>query len=112
MSSDSRCPPLAIALMVLTTAFSGLAQAEEAVPTEKVRIDRYNLQTEAGSRALLHALSAASQRVCGVEESRNSRQFEVISRANRCYETALSAAVSQVKSERLTQLLQAQRGIG
>jgi UrcA family protein len=112
MLSDSRCPTLAIALIVLTTAFSALVQAEEPVTTEKVRVDRYNLQTEAGSRALLQVLSAASQRVCGVEEARNSRQFALISRANRCYETSLSAAVSQVKSERLSQLLQAQRGIG
>jgi UrcA family protein len=100
------------AAILLSAALTSLAQADGAAPSEKVRTDSYNLQTDSGSRALFHALAAASERVCGVEDSRQSRQLERISVANHCYETTLNTAVLQVKSERLTRLYLAQGGIG
>jgi UrcA family protein len=97
-------------LLVLTVAgpVAG-AKAAEVDATERVRIGEYDLNTEAGSRAALHALASASRRVCRVGES---RQLSDAARAEACYGQALGSAVQAARSERLTQLFRAKGKVG
>jgi UrcA family protein len=99
---------MAVALMMVA-AVSGVVHADDGVLTERVRIDKFNLNTDAGSRALYQALSSASQRVCDVGES---RQLSAIAHAQACYRRALENAVAAVQSERVTQLYRAKNPTG
>jgi len=99
---------MAVALMMVAAA-AAVAHADDGVPTEKVRIDKYNLNTDAGSRALYQALSSASQRVCAVGES---RQLSVAAHAQACYRQALANAVAAAQNERVTQLYRAKNATG
>jgi UrcA family protein len=94
---------VAIALMIVVTA-TGMAHAENWVLTEKVRIDKFDLRTEAGSRALFQQLSSASRHVCGVGDS---RELSEVASAATCYKQTLGNAVQAVQNERVTQLYHA-----
>jgi UrcA family protein len=99
---------VALALMMMATA-TGVAQAGDEVPTETVRIDRSNLTTDAGSRAVFQQLSNASRRVCRVDDS---RELIRLVHAQSCYKEALGKAVLAVQNERVTQLYRAKVGAG
>ena len=90
--------------LTMTAGFTATAMADDTVPTEHVRIDQYNLNTEDGRRAVLRHLSFAAKHVCAVGES---RLLEDVARAEACYRDSLANAVQAVRSERLTELYMA-----
>jgi UrcA family protein len=99
---------VALTLMVAGSV-AGLAQAADEPPTERVQIGKYNLDTDAGSRAALRELSSASQRVCRVGES---RVLMDVVHAKACYRESLENAVEAAGSEHLSKLYRAQSGVG
>jgi UrcA family protein len=96
------CKAVSLALIIAGTASSFASAAE--LPTVRVRINQYNLQTEDGLRAVLSKLSSAAQHVCGVGESRILTDEAL---AAQCYRETLSNAVQSVRSEQLTALYMA-----
>jgi UrcA family protein len=97
---------LATAAAVLAISL-GTAQAGDEAPTVHIRLDQFDLTTDAGNHALLQKLKYASRQVCNVDEARDGARLELIMRAQQCYKTALENAVVSVRSERLTLLYRA-----
>jgi UrcA family protein len=86
--------------LILATSVVSAAPVTEAV-SEHVRVDTFNLSSDAGTRALLLKLSGAAERVCGVGESRDLAR---VVQSKACYRETLGNAVDSVRNERLTQL--------
>ena len=107
---SGRAASAGVVLLVLTVAGTVVgAKAADVYATERVRIGIFNLSTDAGSDAALHALASASRRVCRVGEA---RQLSEVAREQVCYRQALGNAVREVRSERLTQLFRAKGMMG
>jgi UrcA family protein len=83
------------------------AAAAEPVVRSSVRVSYadLDLSREAGARALLERIEAASQRVCGPRPSPRNLKINIHYRA--CYRDAVSQAVAEVESPLLSALLDA-----
>lgn len=87
--------------VLLSTALSvGAAQADShELRQVRVRFDELDLSKRAGAEALYRRLEKAASRVC------SSISIGYTKRTNsECYQTALSNAVIQVNSPRLTEI--------
>ena len=96
--------------LIATAAILGaLATAPAAVAEPVVRSSvrvsyaDLDLSREAGARALLERIEAASQRVCGPRPSPRNLRINIHFRA--CYRDAVSQAVAEVESPLLSALL-------
>jgi UrcA family protein len=97
------------ALGLLLTATAVNATPATDMVLERVRIDTFNLSSDAGAHAVLRELSGAAKRVCGVG---NSRDLAHVVHEKACYREALANAVDAVRNEHLTQLYRATSGVG
>jgi UrcA family protein len=99
----------AAALGLLLTATAVNATPATDTVSERVRIDTFNLSSDAGAQAVLRVLSGAAKRVCGVGSSRDLARM-VSEKA--CYRETLANAIDAVRNEHLTQLYRAKAGVG
>ena len=80
-------------------AGSGIALADERVPTEHVTFSDLNLASDAGVEQLYTRLRKAAVDVCGTPDI---RELKAVVAANACAAHGLALAVEQVHSAKLT----------
>jgi UrcA family protein len=91
---------LALLLAALSFALVVPAYAADVDPSMKVSYGDLNLETEAGAQALLQRIKHAARLVCDDAVSPEDQLH--INHWWRCYDTAVSNAVDQVHSAKLT----------
>ena len=93
------------ALCFALGALDAVADPAGDVPSRKVNFADLNLDSPAGARVLYQRIQSAARAVCGMSEYRTT--FEQRNASRKCYQEAITGAVSQINSETLTALHQA-----